>query len=176
MKNIKPWVLGISSGYHNGAACLCHGDEIVVAMQEERLVRRKRQSIRHNQRSLAIDYCLAAANIKPEDIDLIVDCAIRDSPPDDNESLEESIHVMLGGAERLPEVIQISHHLGHALSAFYTSGFEESAVLVIDGGGSVGWQLSQDERKVAVSFGEARREHISVYQVTRHGVTPVEKH
>jgi carbamoyltransferase len=176
MKNIKPWILGISTGYHNGAACLCHGDEIVVAMQEERLARRKREPIRHMRRSLAIEYCLAAANIKPDDIDLIVDCAISDSPPGATAPIEESMRIMLGGGERLPEVVQIPHHLGHALSAFYTSGFEESAVLVIDGGGSSGWQLPRDEREVAVSFGEARHEHVSVYQATRHGITPVEKH
>ncbi len=33
----KPWVLGLSAS-HNGAACLLHGDRIVAAVQEERLV------------------------------------------------------------------------------------------------------------------------------------------
>jgi carbamoyltransferase len=176
MKDIRPWILGLSSGYHNGAACLCHGDEIVVAMQEERLTRRKREPIQRGRRSLAVEYCLATANIRPEDIDLIVDCTISDSPSDANESIDEPIRAMLGGAERLPEVLQIPHHLGHALSVFYTSGFEESAVLVIDGGGSPGWQLPQDERAAVVSFGETHHEHLSIYHATRHGITTVEKH
>jgi len=39
-----PWVLGVSAS-HNGSACLLKGDEIVVAIQEERLCRFKRQRI-----------------------------------------------------------------------------------------------------------------------------------
>jgi carbamoyltransferase len=176
MKDVRPWILGVSSGYHNGAACLCHGDEIIVAMQEERLTRRKREPILHGRRSLAVEYCLVTANIRPEDIDLVVDCTITASPRDANDSIDESIHAMLGGAERLPEVVQIPHHLGHALSVFYTSGFEESVVLVIDGGGSPGWQLPQDERAAVVSFDENHNEHLSIYHATHHGITLVEKH
>jgi len=40
----KPWVLGIAAS-HNGAACLLHGDEIVVAVQEERITRVKRPDL-----------------------------------------------------------------------------------------------------------------------------------
>jgi hypothetical protein len=40
-----PWVLGISASHKNGAACLLRGDEIAVAIQEERLTRHKRHSI-----------------------------------------------------------------------------------------------------------------------------------
>jgi len=40
-----PWILGIAAS-HNGGACLLHGDEIAVAVQEERLLRNKRTRIR----------------------------------------------------------------------------------------------------------------------------------
>ena len=40
----RPWVLGIGSS-HNGAVCLLRGDEIVVAIQEERLLRFKRAQL-----------------------------------------------------------------------------------------------------------------------------------
>src|SRR5438067_871142 len=36
----KPWILGLASS-HNGGACVLHGNEIVVAIQEERLLRVK---------------------------------------------------------------------------------------------------------------------------------------
>ena len=62
MSRAKPWILGISSASHSGAACFLHGGEIVVAMQEERLTRIKRDRLRISRPSLAIDYCLAAAN------------------------------------------------------------------------------------------------------------------
>ena len=40
-----PWILGISAS-HDGAACLLHGHDLVVAIKEERVarVRRKRAS------------------------------------------------------------------------------------------------------------------------------------
>jgi carbamoyltransferase len=37
--------------------------------------------------------------------------------------------------ERIPPIVFIKHHLAHAASAFYASGFEESAILVFDGHG-----------------------------------------
>jgi carbamoyltransferase len=171
MTNARPWILGVSSGFHNGAACLCHGDEIVVAMQEERLTRRKRDPISFSKRSHAVDYCLAAANIQPADLDLIVDCNISLSPP----SSDEPAEVMLGAATRA-EFVRIPHHLGHALSVFWTSGLDESAILVIDGGGSFGWALPPDERKASLSFDESLCEHLSLYHATREAIVPIEKH
>ena len=76
MSQPKPWILGLSSAFHNGAACLLHGDEIVVAIQEERLTRVKRERLRLSRPSLDIDYCLATANIQPRDLDMIVNCTI----------------------------------------------------------------------------------------------------
>src|SRR5260370_15166160 len=74
MTRIEPWVLGISAS-HNGAACLLHGDRIVTAIQEERLVRTKRQRLFGAARSLAINYCLDYAGITPADLSIVVFCA-----------------------------------------------------------------------------------------------------
>lgn len=52
----KPWMLGISAS-HNGAVCLLEGDEIVVAIQEERLSRIKRDRNYGAYDSLALEYC-----------------------------------------------------------------------------------------------------------------------
>ena len=50
--------------------------------------------------------------------------------------------------EKLPPVHFVSHHLAHAASSFYVSGFKESAILTIDGVGDgecVGlWKGTQD--------------------------------
>src|SRR5215475_5518902 len=72
-KDRKPWVLGISAS-HNGAVCLLKGDEIVVAIQEERLSRKKRHRIFGAQHSLALDYCFDYAGIQPRDLSMIVLC------------------------------------------------------------------------------------------------------
>jgi carbamoyltransferase len=42
---------------------------------------------------------------------------------------EEGLH------GRVPEFVFVDHHLAHAASAFFASGFEQAAVLVIDGSG-----------------------------------------
>jgi carbamoyltransferase len=72
----EPWVLGLSMGFHNGAACLCHGSEIVAAVQEERLTRVKRDRIKDPAASKAIAYCLDVAKKHIRDVDLIVCCPI----------------------------------------------------------------------------------------------------
>ena len=69
----QPWVLGISAS-HNGSVCLLHGDEIVVAIQEERLSRFKGHRIYGRGPSLATAYCLNYAGIEPAELDLVVLC------------------------------------------------------------------------------------------------------
>lgn len=62
-------ILGISAYYHDAAACLVRDGEIVAAAQEERFTRKKHDAQFPAQ---AIDYCLAEAHIRPEQIDHIV--------------------------------------------------------------------------------------------------------
>src|SRR5215204_1140702 len=69
----EPWILGISAS-HNGSACLLRDDEIVVAIQEERLSRIKRDRIYGAVASRAAAYCLNYAQIEPRDLSLIVLC------------------------------------------------------------------------------------------------------
>jgi carbamoyltransferase len=71
--NDRPWILGISAS-HNGSACLLRGDEIIVAIQEERLSRFKRHRICGAGPSRAVAYCLDYAGIGPADLALIVLC------------------------------------------------------------------------------------------------------
>ena len=40
-----------------------------------------------------------------------------------------------GHAGRVPEIAYVDHHLAHAASAHYASGFEESAIVIVDGSG-----------------------------------------
>jgi carbamoyltransferase len=36
---------------------------------------------------------------------------------------------------QLPPIIPVDHHLAHAAASFYASGFDEAAILVVDGQG-----------------------------------------
>src|SRR5438132_10504886 len=122
-KTASPWVLGIASS-HNGGACLLHGDEIVAAVQEERLLRAKRARVHAGYGSLAVRYCLGHAGISPADLDLVVACG-QYPRSRDGEDLEQC--PMFREASPRPPLLSISHHLGHAVGAFATSAFEEAA-------------------------------------------------
>ena len=63
------YILGISCYYHDSAACLIHNGEIISAIQEERLSRKKHDcSFPKN----AILYCLKSKKIDLSDVDHIV--------------------------------------------------------------------------------------------------------
>lgn len=165
MTTAGPLILGLSVGHHNGAACLMRGDTIEVAVQEERLTRIKRARLVPDSTPLAIDYCLQTADVKPGDLDAIVICAI-----DPRHMFTLPVHdwsiVQQGRPGMLVEVIP--HHLGHAYDAYYEAGFEECSVLVVDGGGSLGYELSSSEASVSSGFADTNHEHLSIYLFDSH--------
>jgi len=155
-------ILGISAFYHDSAAALLIDGELVAAAQEERFTRRK-----HDDRfpHHAVDYCLAKAGIRPEDLDHV---GFYDKPFLKFERLLEtylavaprglrqfytSIPLWLGKKLHVPAQMKkalsggydrrfvfTEHHESHAASAFFPSPFEEAATLTIDGVGE--WATS----------------------------------
>src|SRR5438876_11037592 len=89
----RPWVLGIGAS-HNGAVCLLRGDEIVVAVQEERLVRCKRAEHPASRSSLAIQYCLDYADITAADLSAVGVCTLDDDGPKDDVSLNPQLRTV----------------------------------------------------------------------------------
>src|SRR5258705_3362032 len=61
-------ILGISAFYHDSAACLVQNGEIVAAAQEERFTRKKHDASFPKH---AIDYCLRAAQLDPNQVDYV---------------------------------------------------------------------------------------------------------
>ena len=150
-------ILGISAFYHDSAACLVNGGEIVAAAQEERFTR-----IKHDYRfpKSAIDYCLSEANIGAADLDLVV---FYDKPLLKFERLLETylgyspsgfklflmgLPLWLKQKLHIPRELDkgldgqykgrfafTAHHESHAASAFFPSPFEEAAILTLDGVG-----------------------------------------
>ncbi|MGW6912692.1 carbamoyltransferase family protein [Kitasatospora sp. NPDC054939] len=135
------YVLGINLS-HDRAACLVQDGRIVVAVEEERLDRLKHSEgfiIHGHFEKLskvlpmkAITYCLDAAGIGLDDVDLVVgnrplgdgarDLILRELPIRD----KSKVHSL-----PMP-----SHHLAHGYAGYLASPFEEAAVLVVDGVGS----------------------------------------
>jgi carbamoyltransferase len=172
MRSKEPWILGISAS-HNGAVCLLKGDEIVVAVQEERLARFKRQRIFGAHQSLALTYCLTYAGIEPSDLSLVVLC-LQGRARDENHQLARNPQLNVR-AHDIPTLV-IPHHGGHAFSAFATSGFAEAAILVVDGAGSPVDDFTADEQAVLKRRFEDAWETASIYRGDGVSVTALSKH
>ncbi len=155
------YILGLNAIYHEAAACLLRGAELIAIAEEERFNR-----IKHGKKVLtdnpdefpleSIEYCLRQAGIEMGDVDHIGYSAV---PVEferrraalatgafgdewlDDEEWERGQQALL----RVPESLKalgfrgqfhwVDHHLAHAASAFYPSPFEDAAVLSVDGTG-----------------------------------------
>ena len=165
------WVLGLSAS-HNGGACLVHDGRIVVAVQEERLSGVKRDRTYGARPGLAVRYCLDSAGIGADRLDLVVLCAQGSAASAEHDlSLNPELRVV---ANRVPW-LSIPHHLGHAVSAYATSGSRAAAVLVVDGLGSPYEDLSAAERAACGPGAEAGWETLSVYEARGRRLAPVVK-
>ena len=136
----------MSQGHDSAAACVVDG-EIVAAAAEERFSRTKHTGDFPVE---ALNYCLSVAGVKPCDVDEIAHGfdyspfrAIYSLDPTSRNQFEQvfSREALLRHIDRAfpgyaPDRIhQVNHHLAHAASAYYTSGWEECLVVVTDGMG-----------------------------------------
>ena len=124
---MKPiYVLGTGLS-HDGSACLLKDGRVCVAIEKERVTRKKHDG---GNDSVAIQYLLDAENIRISDVALVVQNTYS--------GMLESCARWFDGERRLGDVplVTVSHHLAHAYSAFGMSPFEEAAILVIDGCGN----------------------------------------
>lgn len=134
-------ILGLSAFFHESACCLLSDGCIVAAAEEERFSR-----VKHDPRLpvAAFRWCLKRVGISLVDLDAI---AFYESPVAkvsrqiwagaaadvlDPERPERAIREGLGWEG---PILTFPHHLSHAASAFFFSGFPEAAVLTVDGVG-----------------------------------------
>ncbi|MBO9730358.1 MAG: hypothetical protein J7623_17085 [Chitinophaga sp.] len=122
----------IGSGLtHDGSVCLMKNGSILVAVEKERITRLKHDGLNDAD---AIDYCLHAAGITLHDIDLVVQ--------NSNYGFFEYGNGHYHGPRHFTStldvpVVTISHHLAHAYYGIGSSPYDQSAVLVLDGCGSL---------------------------------------
>ncbi len=123
------YVIGISSGlkhgHHDGGAALLHNGELIAAAEEERFTLAK-----HARGELprgAIRYCLRQAGIKIQDVDWI--CSPLKTYPHYARRIADYLRHNFGYS---PKVELYDHHLCHAASTFYGSGFSEATVVCLD--------------------------------------------
>lgn len=158
--------LGINySQMHDSSACLMRDARVLFALSEERVSR-----VKHDARfpAGAIKNCLEAAGIRPDQLDYVcfgwsrphkqflkdVKCFASGKHPVSYLNLLNSTRLFVsmwhqrGGGNRFTQQFGptrarmrfVDHHLAHAISAYAFSGFEQTAVLVVDGRGA--WEAS----------------------------------
>lgn len=138
----------ISQGHDSAAALLIDG-VLVAAAAEERFSRKKHTG---DFPAGAIKYCLSEARLSVGDIDELAHgfnymrySWLYAREPEALRQYREvfSKEALLALVERdmpgfPPErVHQVSHHLAHAASAYFTSGWDECLVIVMDGMGEL---------------------------------------
>jgi carbamoyltransferase len=158
--------LGINySQMHDSSACIVRDGELLFAIAEERLSR-----VKHDARfpERAIRACLDFAGIRANQLDHVcfgwsparvgylhdLKCYALGRQPFGYLSFLNSTRGFLsmwhqrGGENRFRDQFGgsrgrarfVDHHLAHAISAYAYSGFEEAAVLVVDGRGA--WEAT----------------------------------
>ena len=150
-------ILGISSYYHDSAAAVVGENGIIAAAHEERFTRIKHD---HNFPIHAINYCLKEAGISVEELDQIVfyekpllkfdrlletyigfaPVGLQSFVKAIPQWLKQKLHLPREIKKNLPgkwnkPIVFTSHHESHAASAFFSSPFEEAAILTMDGVG-----------------------------------------
>ncbi len=168
-------ILGISCFYHDSAAALIEDGKILAAAQEERFTRIKHdeQFPEH-----AVRYCLQEAGIQMNQLDAVVfyekpflkferiletftqvapkglKSFLYALPKWINEKLffksllKKQLKKIGDFDTKKTSIFFTEHHLSHAASAHYVSGFEESAIVVVDGVGE--WAT------ISISKGEGK--------------------
>ena len=149
-------ILGISAHYHDSAAALLVDGELVAAVQEERISRRKHDP---SFPLGAIEWCLERGGLEPADLDAvvfyekpmlkferIVTTALR-AFPRSWRSFPRAMHSSLGGKVWVRGIISshldvprakiffTEHHQSHAAAAFFASPSRAAAILTADGVG-----------------------------------------
>jgi carbamoyltransferase len=158
--------LGINySHMHDSAACIARDGEVIFAIAEERLSRRK-----HDETFplLSIQACLDFAGVRAEDVDFVcagwphlssvvahdLKCLLTRAQPANYMSVASWLKLFVSSITRrngTREYTQrfrgsktrfrfVDHHRAHAISAYGFSGFEDATVLVLDGRGA--WEAT----------------------------------
>ena len=168
-------VLGFSVGHDKGAVIIENG-KVVVGITQERLSR-----VKHDgafQGGLvpfeSINYCLNALSITHRDIDYYVYSTTEIEDTVGNQFFSKYQNIKR-------EILYfIPHHLAHAYSTFFSSGLDESAVVVADASGSIlnfknKLSLWYEKTRDGLDTNEDWTEGISIYHFKKNEYSEVYK-
>lgn len=168
-------ILGLNHGEFNSSAALIEDGKLLFAAPEERFNREKRTK---KFPSFAIDFILGQVGAEISDLDsiaqgwnpsahqsvfnpLLSEHRIRREDyfytlPDNLLKFAPRIYSdytkMEFDKKKLPPIFFVDHHLSHAANAFFTSDFEEAAILTAD------WRGEETSSFMGIGSGNSIRE------------------
>jgi carbamoyltransferase len=132
-------VLGFNLS-HDSSACLVEDGVVRAALALERTTRVKRGTVALHAYAAAMAdltrQVLDGEGLVASDVDLWIATSTESRDAADEARLA-SVLGLLAPPERVVALPHPGHHLAHASSAYYSSGFDEAAALIIDAYGSL---------------------------------------
>lgn len=154
------YILGISCGFHDSAACIIKNGKILGAVEEERFT-----GIKHDSSfpTNAINWLLTEKNIDKEKIDIVT---FYESPDEKIDRIKKTSKrtllqklnpfnksvvknkrqykkyesLIYQHTHKNVKLVYGKHHLSHASYGFYTSNFDNAVVVTVDGVGE--WETT----------------------------------
>ena len=184
MSKRHTYILGINAYDHDVSACLLRDGEIAFAIAKERINRHKHATGFYQE---VIDYCLRAEGITLDDVDLVVrNCYVLPVGELEKRLTYQDVPEVLSPKERKQaaanplyrsrsnKVVDASHHVAHAYSAFAVCPFDEGALMVVDGVGSYASDVTEDGHRID-HLHPLARESESYYRFEGSTLEPLKK-
>jgi len=119
-------ILGIGGLLNDPAAAILKDGRLVAAVEEKKLARHHRPG---ELPEAAIEECLRAAGVEPEQVDCVAVVRPLARGP------ETALHLELRSEFPASQIVVVEHHAAHAASAYYASPYEQATVLTLDRAG-----------------------------------------
>ena len=140
-------ILGLGGILNDAACCLLQNGKLTAAVEQSKL---RRAHLPGQLPDAAIDSCLEIGQIKADNVHIVA--VARPFSMGKGAAL----HLRLRALFPKAQVMVVEHHVAHAASAYYASGFANSVVLTLDRSGDfrcgARWLASNNELRIDREF------------------------
>ncbi len=140
-------ILGLGGILNDAACCLLKNGKVAAAVEQSKL---RRPHLPGQLPEAAIDSCLEIAGVKAGDVDVVAVAR----PFAIGKGTE--LHLRLRSLFPKTQIVIVEHHVAHAASAYYASGFDHAVVLTLDRSGDfrcgARWLAANNELRIDREF------------------------
>lgn len=140
-------ILGLGGILNDAACCLLKNGKLTAAVEQSKL---RRPHLPGQLPEAAIDSCLEIGQLKADNIHIVAVARPFST------GKGTALHLRLRALFPKAQVVVVEHHVAHAASAFYASGFNSSVVLTLDRSGDfrcgARWLATNNELRIDREF------------------------